>query len=192
WIGDAAEGEKKFEPLRTFAEPYADLTGPVPYLDLQKLFDADYPKGGRYYWKSTYLDGLNDGAIDELIALTLERPSAESTLDVWQLGGAIARVPEDGTAYPHRKAEFLLGIEANWHHAEDDSANRDWARDVFKRMQPYSYRDAGYVNFPGDLEEGDAGSRKAYWPNYERLQRIKKRYDPDNVFRLNTNIEPSL
>ncbi len=190
WIGDPSEGEKLFEPLRTFTEPYADLSGPVPYLDLQQLFDADYPKGARYYWKSNHLASLSDEVIDILVERTLSRPSPESTLDVWQLGGAISRVPEGATPYPHREAPYLLGIEANWHHAEDDAANQTWARDVFATMRKHSYKDALYVNFPGNLEEGDDLVRKAYGANYDRLAEVKRKYDPDNRFRLNSNIKP--
>lgn len=190
WLGDATEGERVIQPLRSFTTPYADLSGRMPYLDVQKLFDADYPKGARYYWKSAYLSALSDEAIDLLVEHALRSPSPESTLDIWQLGGAIARVPEDATAYPHRAAPYLLGIEANWHDPAQDAANQAWARGVYAAMQPFSYRDALYVNFPGLGEEGESLVRAAYGTNYDRLVQIKRKYDPENRFRLNTNIKP--
>lgn len=111
-------------------------------------------------------------------------------MDIWQLGGAIARVAPDATAYPHRNAPYLLGIEANWHDPADDEANRDWARLVYERMAPHGFDGAIYVNFPGHGEEGEDLVRSAYGVNHARLQAIKARYDPENRFSMNQNIRP--
>jgi FAD/FMN-containing dehydrogenase len=191
WSGDPSEGEQFFQPLRDLASPYSDMSGVMPFLDVQQLFDADYPKGGRYYWKSNYLADLPEDAGRVLIDLARKRPSPESTLDVWQLGGAISRVSAAATAYPHRDAPFLLGIEANWHNAEDDGANIEWAREVYAAMEPFAHKGALYINFPGDLEEGDELVRKAYGVNYDRLARVKAQFDPGNMFRTNMNIRPA-
>jgi len=191
WLGDPAEGERYLSPLRSFARPIADLSGMTPFADVQKLFDEDYPSGGRYYWKSNYISALDDDAIEDLIELALARPSRESSIDIWQLGGAIQRATPESSAYPHRGAPYLLGIEANWNDPADDEANRDWARNVYDRTAKYGYGGAVYVNFPGHGEEGDSLVRGAYGVNYARLQAVKARYDPQNRFRMNQNIRPA-
>lgn len=191
WAGDPAEGERFFAPLRSVATPYADLSGTMPFLEIQSLFDPDYPKGDRYYWKSTFLADLPQEAVDTLVDFTERRPSSRSSLDVWQLGGAVGRVSREETAYPHRDAPFLLGIEANWGDAADDAANIAWARELFAAMQPYAFDGALYVNFPGEVEEGDQLVRGAYGVNYARLARVKAAYDPGNLFRANLNIPPA-
>jgi hypothetical protein len=128
--GTAAEGEQSLQSLRDHGQPVADLSATTPYVDVQRFFDADYPAGGRYYWKSQYLRDLSDEAIDRLMQLNLECPSPHSTIDLWQLGGALSRVAPDATAFGDRSAPFLIGIESNWHESEEDEANIAWARKI--------------------------------------------------------------
>ena len=190
WIGDPAEGERIIEPLRSFTTPLGDLSGRWSYLDAQTFFDEDYPRGGRYYWKSQYLKSLSDGAIEALIDATWKRPSNVSTIDLWHLGGAIARVPAGATPVPQRDAQYLIGIEANWTDPADDEANMRWARDLWAKTQSFEPSSI-YVNFAGFGEEGDDLVRAAYGSNYARLAQVKKAYDPGNVFRFNQNIKPA-
>jgi FAD/FMN-containing dehydrogenase len=188
--GAAAEGEKALQPLRDFGTPVVDLSGTMPYLDVQQFFDEDYPAGEmRYYWKSEYLSGLPDEAIDRLLALNRESPSHHSTLDLWQLGGAANRIGPDETAFGDRAAPFLLGVEANWENAAEDAAQIEWARKVYRTMEPFSTGNE-YMNFPGFYEDADkiVGS---FGDNYERLVALKNKYDPTNLFRLNQNIKPT-
>jgi FAD/FMN-containing dehydrogenase len=191
YCGDMAAGEAAIQPLRDVTAPVADFSGPMPYTVIQSMFDAEYPDGGRYYWKSLYLESLSDEVIQALIAHAGQRPSPITTLDIWTLGGAFSRVPSEATAFAHRHIPYLLGIEANWTEAGDDEANIAWARNVFADMQRFSPGGA-YLNFPGFAEEGEALLQASYGDNYRRLQDVKARYDPDNFFRHNLNIRVGL
>jgi FAD/FMN-containing dehydrogenase len=188
WIGAHEEGLRVTEPPRAFGTPIADLSGPVNYVELQSFFDADYPKGHRYYWKSRYVDGLPDEAIEFVVEMAKRRPSAESTVDVWQLGGATSRVDPAATAYSHRAAPFMFGIEANWADAADDAANIAWAREVFAGSERYAKDGGLYINFAGFGEEKEDLARKALGANYDRQQAVLAKYDPNGVFRASRHI----
>ena len=188
---DLSRGEDLTRPIRSLGDPIAELSGPLPYVDLQQLFDADYPDGLRYYWRSQYLPELSDEVIAHTIEWTRRRPSARSTVDLWHLGGAMARVAPDATAYGDRGAPWLLGVEANWDDPADDDVNLRWTRGCIDAFEPVS---AGreYLNFPGFLERGDAALRAAHGEaNYRRLRELKRRLDPDNRFRLHQNVPPA-
>ncbi|MEU9577190.1 FAD-binding oxidoreductase [Streptomyces chilikensis] len=187
--GDPAEGEAALRPLREITEPLFDLSGVTTYLAAQSLLDEDYPDGDRYYWKSVSLPGLTDETIDRLVDHAVRAPSPASTVDVWFQGGAMARVPEPGTAFSGRNAPYLIGIEGNWSDAADSERNVAWVRDTFAALRDFS---AGgiYLNFPGFLEEGEQLVRESFGANYARLAAVKAAYDPDNLFRLNPNIPP--
>jgi FAD/FMN-containing dehydrogenase len=188
--GDPAEGERVLQPLRGFGDPIADMSGPMPFLDLQQFFDEDYPAGEmHYYWKSAYLRDLPDEAINRLAALNAQAPSPHSSLDLWQLGGAMSRVGPEETAFGDRSAPFMLGIEANWEDPAADAANVAWAREVFEAARPFA-TGAQYMNFPGFYEGGESDVRDTFGGNYARLVELKKKYDPENMFRLNQNVKP--
>jgi FAD/FMN-containing dehydrogenase len=189
--GTPEVGHPALLPLREIGSPIADLTATTTYLEVQRFFDEDYPAHElRYYWKSRYLAELDDDAIDRLVALNERAPSPHSTLDVWQLGGAMSRVAPEATAFGDRSAPYLLGIEANWEQAADDEANLTWAREVFDATGPYATR-AEYLNFPGFYEEGQQAVRDTFGANLDRLMAVKAAYDPTNLFRLNANILPA-
>lgn len=191
YAGEVGEGEEALAPLREITEPIVDFSGPMPYVEAQKVLDEDYPSGGRYYWKSQNINGLGDEVIERLISHAEAAPSGHSTIDVWYGGGAMARVGADETAFGDRSAPILLGIEANWAEPRDDEANLAWARGVVSDVRRFS--DGGaYLNFPGFLEEGQKLMSDAYGENYDRLVALKNEYDPTNVFRLNQNIEPTV
>lgn len=187
WVGPAAEGKRETRPLREIVEPMADLSGSMSYLEMQRLFDPEYPDGRRYYWKSSYLDHLDEEMIELLTEHAQRRPSPLSSVDIWSLGGAFGRVDPSATAFHERRAPFLLGIEANWVEAAEDEANVEWARSVFEGVQQSSASGA-YYNFPGFLEEGEPLLRQSFGDNYDRLRDVKERYDPDDFFRFNTRI----
>ncbi|MDG5817571.1 FAD-binding oxidoreductase [Natronococcus sp. A-GB7] len=191
YAGPADEGEAKLKPLREFATPIADVSETMPYAEFQQLLDEDYPDGMRYYWKSLYLDGLSDSAIDRIEYWAEAAPSPLSTVDIWQLGGAITDVEIEESAFAGRHAPFLLGVEANWENSENDDANIEWVRDCLDDMRQFSDGSI-YLNFPGFLEEGDDMMRTTFGPAYERLVALKDEYDPENLFRTNQNIEPSV
>ena len=188
--GPFAEGERAVAPFREVATPLVDFSGPMPFVAAQRLFDADYPNGRRYYWKSHYLDSLDDVAVSTLVDHARKRPSKLSSVDVWALGGAIRREPAGGSAFSHRDRPFLLGIEANWDDAHEDARNVAWARGLFADMQRFSHGGM-YLNFPGLTEEGDTLLRQSFGASYERLQAVKTKYDPDNVFSSTFNIAPA-
>jgi FAD/FMN-containing dehydrogenase len=187
WAGPFSDGERAIAPLRQLAEPLVDFSGPMPFTAAQRLFDPDYPDGRRYYWKSIYLDSLEDSVVSALVRHAEQRPSKLSSVDVWALGGAMRREPAGGSAFSHRDRPFLLGIEANWDDAASDGTNIAWARGLFDDMRRFS-RGGMYLNFPGLAEEGDALLRESFGGSYARLQALKADYDPDNVFRSTFNI----
>lgn len=189
--GSLARGEVELRPLREIGLPIADLSQPTPYLEVQRLFDEDYPPHVmRYYWKSRYLTGLSDEAIDVLVALNETSPSPHSTLDVWQLGGVFARIGAAQTALGNRSAPFLLGIESNWESPADDEACLAWGRRAYAALEPFS-TGGEYLNFPGMYEERDRMVRDAFGPNLARLAELKRRYDPDGLFRHTHGIRPA-
>jgi FAD/FMN-containing dehydrogenase len=188
YAGDAAEGERALQPLRNFAAPLIDFSGRMPYVEAQQVFDPDYPRGHRYYWKSLNLGRLDDEVIDRFVAHARRQPSEHSTTDLWYVGGAVRR--NRGGAFHGRDASWLINPEANWEHPEDDEANIAWARDFIAAMQPYS-DGSRYLNFPGFQEEGDKMMRQAFGEKYDQLVALKNKYDPTNFFSLNQNIKPS-
>jgi FAD/FMN-containing dehydrogenase len=190
YAGDAAEGERVLRPLRQLGEPLADLSGTMPYVDAQRVYDADYPAGHRYYWKATYAPALSTDLVDVLVEHTLEAPSKHSTVDIWMNGGAVARVADDATAFSGRAHLYGVTAEANWERSADDEANVAWGRDLLGAVEPFAAAGA-YLNFPGFLEEGQALVRASMGGNYQRLSRLKQRLDPENLFRRNANVEPA-
>ena len=169
-----------------------DLSGPVPYSGVQMAFDPLFLKGERLnYWKSLYLDSLDDQAIDLIIARGNDRPSPWSLIAVWHLDGAVNRVDPAKTALGERSAPYLFSLDTSWTDPADNDSAIAWTRDAWAEMKLYS-RGGAYLNFPGQGEEGEALLRASYGDaNYDRLVEIKTKYDPTNFFRLNQNIVPA-
>jgi FAD/FMN-containing dehydrogenase len=190
YAGPPAEGEKLLQPLRDFGEPLMDMSGIMPYLEAQQMFDLDYPDGMRYYWKSLSLMKLDDEAIERIVSHARQQPSVLSTTDLWHVGGAVKRVSPEESALGGRQAAFMLNLEANWERPEDDEANIRWARSLLDDMRPYS-DGSRYLNFAGFLEEGDDMMRGAFGAKYQRLAELKKKHDPTNFFSRNQNIKPA-
>ncbi len=189
--GPVEEGVEALEPLRGLGDPIVDFSGPMPYTEVQKLLDEDYPDGWRYYWKSVNVDGLGEGVIEALMEHAEAAPSDHSTIDVWFQGGAMGRVGAEESAFGERSSPILLGIEANWEEDPgDDETNIAWARGCYSDLRRFSGGGV-YLNFPGFLEEGQDLMRDAYGENYQRLVALKNQYDPANLFRLNQNIKPT-
>jgi FAD/FMN-containing dehydrogenase len=189
YAGAPDEGRRVLQPLRDFGEPLLDLSGVRPYTEAQRAFDADYPAGHRYYWKSLNLLQLDDAAIERIAEHAARQPSAHSTIDLWHIGGAVKRVGPDESAFSGRHAAFVVNPEANWEQPEDDQDNIAWLRAFMAEMEPFS-DGSRYLNFPGFYEEGDEMVKKSFGAQYERLARLKAKYDPANRFGLNQNIKP--
>jgi FAD/FMN-containing dehydrogenase len=189
YAGDLGEGERVVGPLRRLGTPLYDLLAPRQFVEHQRMFDASVPRGWNYYWKTWEVPRLTDDAIDGLVDATVDLPTLQSYVIVFQLGGAIARVPEDETAYPQRVAGFNVNINGVWLPGAEREPTVRWVRDLHAALEPLAGGRA-YVNFLGD--EGADGARRAYGPEkYERLVALKDRWDPDNLFRSNQNIVPS-
>src|SRR4029079_10940438 len=127
-------------------DPIAVALGPMPYAGFQGAFDPLLTPGGRNYWKTNNCDRLSDAAIDELIASAAGRPGGECEIFVAQLGGAMARVPADATAFVGRDAHFIMNVHGRWSEPADDARVRDWARKAFSTVAPHA-TGTGYVNF---------------------------------------------
>ncbi|MBX3070808.1 MAG: FAD-binding oxidoreductase [Thermomicrobiales bacterium] len=189
YSGDPDEGERILQPTREIAEPLLDLTGRMPYTALQSGFDWAFPKGWLYYWKSLYLNDLSAEAMEETLKLGANRPSPEGFVALWQLGGAMSRVPADATAFGSRDAPFLLSFDVTWTDAADSERCIAWTRNAWSSMQRFGPGGL-YLNFAGFGEEKEALVRAGYGKNYDRLVEIKTTYDPANLFRMNQNIVP--
>jgi len=187
WSGTLAEGERAVKPIREISTPLLDMSGPMPFLAAQKLFDPDYPKGDRYYWKSILLPEISDEMIRVLADLAARRPSGRNLIAVWALGGAIARVKPGDSAFFLRDAPWLLSIEGNSAEPATDETNIAWVREVYREMQRFS-SGGSYLNFPGFHEEGAQLLQQSYGANYQPLREIRARYDPQGLFRFNVQM----
>jgi FAD/FMN-containing dehydrogenase len=185
--GDAARGERLLEPVRRLATPLVDLVTVKPYAAHQGTFDATVPHGLHYYWRSHYLDELGDGAIDTLVEHAWRHRSPCSYTIMFQLGGAVRRVPEEATAFSGRGAGYALNINAVTTDGDGFPEQTAWARGMWEAMAPHG--SGVYVNFLD--REGNERVRAAYGEaTYRRLAALKRAWDPDNLFRLNQNITP--
>nr|WP_199722675.1 FAD-binding oxidoreductase [Haloplanus aerogenes] len=187
YVGEMSEGEQVLQPLRDIGEPIADAVGPHPYAGWQGAFDGLAPAGNRNYWKSHNFVEMTDGMIDTFVEYGETIPTEHTEIACAQLGGAINDRPVDATAYPHRDAEFTMVLHTQWEDAERDEECIAWAREVHEAMTPHATGGV-YANFVPE-EVGD--QQAAYRENYDRLVEIKDTWDPENLFRLNHNVEPT-
>jgi FAD/FMN-containing dehydrogenase len=185
--GDHAEGERLLAPIRAAATPIADLGGPIPYAALNSLIDGLFPKGGRYYMRAGYLEGLTPEAIASMVATHLSTPLPGCEIHIHDLGGAVGRVSESATAFGDRSAPYALNIVGTWQEGADDEANLAWMREAGARLDEFC-TGAVYSNFMGS--EGDERTKSAYGEKLPRLQALKRAWDPDNVFNRNQNVKP--
>ena len=187
--GDTQEALADLRPLRSIRHPLVDAVDTRPFLETQSLLDATVPKGWCYYWKSHDVQALKDDLIDTLVEHTWRITSPRSYILIPHLGGAVARVPEEATAYSHRDAGHAVNINGVWLPDDPDHERHvAWVRDLFAALEPYS---AGvYLNFLG--AEGSDRVRAAYGDaKWDRLAALKRTWDPDNVFCHNQNIAPA-
>ncbi len=188
-VGDPADAARAVAPLRALGTPIGEHIGSMPFVAWQQAFDPLLTAGRRNYWKSHDFVDLGDPAIALLTGYAARLPSPECEIFIAHLGGAVNRVPAAATAYPHRDVNFVVNVHTRWGDASEDATCIGWARDFFARMAPHATGGV-YVNFMPD-DEAQRVSRGAYASNYERLARLKARYDPRNLFRQNQNIRPA-
>lgn len=187
--GPVAEGEALLRPLREGTAPMADLVAPIGYEQMQTMLDEGFPFGLQNYWKSEFLKGLPDEAIDVLVEQFAAAPSPLSALLLEQFGGAYRRVAADECAFGHRDWDYNFLIVARWADPAEAERNIRWAREAWAAVRPFA-AGAVYVNYLEGGQEGADRIRSAYGANYDRLVALKERYDPTNFFRLNQNIAP--
>ena len=189
YAGPPEAGEPAVQPLRELGQPLIDLSGPWPWLGLQSGFDALFPKGGLYYWKSRALAELSGAAINEIADWAGRRPTPQTDIVIWHHGGAMSQVDEAATAYGGRDAPFLVTGEVSWTDPAQNDEAIAWGREFWAAMGKHSTGGI-YLNFPGLGEEKEELVRAGYGSNYDRLVTLKTKYDPANLFRMNLNITP--
>jgi FAD binding domain/Berberine and berberine like len=192
YVGDVNEGLAITAPLRQLGTPLFDMSGPTPFVGVQTGFDPLFPRGElRAYWKSQYLDELSDEAIDTIADRAQDRPAPLTLVNVFAMGGAIADVAPEDTAFATREAPYMVSIDGMWSDAADDAANVAWTRDTWEQVKRYGTGEV-YLNFTGRADEApSAGVDTALGRNLARLAEIKAKYDPENFFAVNDNIAPA-
>jgi FAD/FMN-containing dehydrogenase len=189
FTGDMEVGEKVVQPLRKWGPPIADIFQPMPYSAAQTMADVLWPHNYQNYWKSDFLAGLPDEAIDTIVRHFASVPSPMTTVVLEHNGdGAMNRVGPGETAFGQRDSSYNLLITSMWTERRDAEQNVAWTRDLASAVSPFATGGV-YVNYLGS--EGQDRVRSAYGANFDRLSKIKQKYDPQNVFRLNQNIEPA-
>jgi hypothetical protein len=188
WCGKTEAGLALLQPIRDL-KPSADVFGPMPYPALQGMLDEGAAKGLRNYFKSGYVSDLGPGVIDTVLRHAAKMPSPMSQIHFHQLGGAVARVGEDDTAFSNRRAAYAFNLISTWTDPSEDAVHVAANRELASAMEPHSSGSV-YVNFLGD--EGAARVREAYGEaKYRRLAELKRVWDPQNLFHLNQNIPPA-
>jgi FAD/FMN-containing dehydrogenase len=192
YAGDPEDGLRVMAPLRELGTPLFDMSGPTPYTHVQSGFDPLFPRNAlRAYWKSQYLDELSDGAIDVLADLARNRPAPLTLVNAFHMGGAIAEVDPQATAFSERAAPFMVSIDGMWDDPADDADRIAWVRSAWAAVGEFG-NGGVYLNFTGLADEArSAGVDTAFGRNLERLAKVKAKYDPDNFFHVNNNIQPA-
>ena len=188
YSGPLKKAEGVFKPIRKMKTPALDLVGPIPHPVLQSMFDPLYPPGHQWYWKADFVREINDDAVALHVKYGAELPTMLSTMHMYPIDGVAARVKNNATPWAYRDAKWamvIVGVDPAPANKEKISA---WARDYWTALHPHSAGGA-YVNFM--MEEGDDRVRATYGANYKRLAKVKKKYDPSNLFRVNQNISPA-
>ena len=188
WAGDLDAGEKALQPIRDLAPRVAEGVGVMPYPALNSAFDALVPPGLHHYWKANFVKELTDDAIAAHLEHGPKLPCVNSTMHIYPINGACHRVAPDATAFAHRDATFATVIAGMWPPDQvDDEAATAWVRDHYDATAPHS-EEGGYINFAAEDDQDRV--RANYGPSYGRLQAIKAKLDPGNLFRHNQNIRP--
>ncbi|MEJ7740299.1 MAG: FAD-binding oxidoreductase [Chitinophagaceae bacterium] len=187
WFGALADGNKYLEPLRQFGTPLADLTGEIPYTQLQTVFDAACPYGMRRYWKSGFIPHLTDELQDIILKHDATRTSPLTTIIFFHIHGAAIRKGMGETAFCARKKQWDFDIISQWTDATEDDRQINWTQTFWKEIEPFTQ--GVYVNHL-DSDDGSIRVQSAFGNNYKKLVQLKSKYDVQNLFRLNNNIKP--
>jgi len=185
--GPVEQAEADLEGLRRFGSPLLVQVGPIAYPAINSMLDDGFPAGALYYWKSSFAPALTDEVIEIVVRRFETCPSPMTGIAIEHFHGAVTRVPVTATAVPHRDPSFNILIASGWVDPATTDANIGWTRDTYAELEPH-FVNRRYVNY---LSEDDAHVGNVFGPNYERLAAVKRQYDPENVFRVNHNIEPA-
>jgi hypothetical protein len=180
-------GERVLAPARAFGPPVADLVGPMPYVQRQRLIDDDLGVHGIHrYWKSGFVPRLSDEFIDLVVERAKTMLSPMTVIGFFYVHGAASRVDPQATAFGLREAQWDFDIISQWTNSAEAAVHVQWTREFWKAAEPHT--SGVYVNHIAEDETGRVTA--AYGPNYARLVSVKTRYDPGNLFHLNHNIRP--
>lgn len=187
--GPIDEGERALRPLRALTTPLSDEVGPMPYTAVQSIAENFNPPGLRNYWKTSFVKELNEDTIATMLDFYEKVPAPLSHTIFYRMGGAVNRIRSEETAVAYRGAQHAFLIVGMWDDPAEDNENTRWVRDHWHAMQPYS-SEGLYMNYEADIT--DQKVHAAYGPEkYDKLLSLKKKYDPENLFRLNQNIKPT-
>jgi FAD/FMN-containing dehydrogenase len=187
-LGPPEEAEAELKPMLEFGSPLLKEVGPMPYPVMNTLLDDAYPRGALNYWKSTFVPGLEDDVVDALVGSFAEAPPPMNAIVIEHFHGEVTRVPVLDTAVPHRETSYNILIPGEWMDSADTEKSIAWVRSTYSALEPLS-ANRRWLNYLDD-DDGVDAIRVAYGPNYDRLVEVKRKYDPENVFHLNHNIEP--
>lgn len=190
YAGDADRGMEAVKELKAFGEPLVDTIQPKPFTAHQSFLDSAQVAGRNYYWKSDYLPGVSAEAGSVFMQHAAEFPSPESAILVFQLGGAVSRIPDDHSAAAHRDVKYILNVAGSCIDPAKTDGVVSWARGLWSDMRPHSTGGA-YVNFLTEEEGADRVVEAYSQAKLDKLVGIKNKYDPSNFFRLNQNIAPT-
>lgn len=179
YAGPAEDGPAVLAPLAELGTPLMDASGVADYATMQGELDAAFPSGGRYLFKSHFLDEVSDAAVDALVACDADRPNPQSLIVIRTLGGAVGRVGADDSAFAHRDARYNLSIDAGWSDPAQDAVLTGWVRSSWDVLRPFATGGV-YVNFAG--LDGDSGREAVYGPSARRLDDVRAAYDPEGLF----------
>ncbi|MFT3823642.1 MAG: FAD-binding oxidoreductase [Chitinophagaceae bacterium] len=187
YTGSSEGAASIFNTIREVKKPVMDFTGLIPFPDLQTMFDASAPPGLQCYWKGNYIYDLTEEAIDLHVKYATEAPTWLSQMHLYPVNGITARIKRNDTAWYYRDATWAMVISGIAEDPSDNTIISNWVKDYWSAIYPYSAH-GGYVNFMA--EEGEDYIKDTYAGNYAKLAEIKTLYDPDNLFRVNQNIQP--
>ena len=186
--GEPEQAERDLAPLLGWGSPLVVQVGPMPYPVMNTLLDDGFPNGSLNYWLSSFTRGLTDGAIDVALERFASIPSTMSAILFEHFHGAVTRIGISDAAVPHREEGWNLLLPSTWLDPAETEANVSWTRETHAALRDH-LQERRWLNYLGD-DQGQDAIRGAYGPNWDRLVQIKRRVDPDNVFRHNHNIPP--
>ena len=188
YTGNMANAENIFQAIRAVKKPAIDFAGPIPFPVLQGMFDPILPPGMQWYWKADYMNELSDKMIAIHLQHSANPPAWLSTMHLYPINGAAARVKKENTAWHYRDATWAMVIAGIDAEPSGKDAVTNWAKEYWNALHPFAAGGA-YINFL--MDEGEENIKATYNDNYKRLSEIKAKYDPENLFRVNQNIKPA-